>query len=60
MTSNNKRDNEEGEASVRDMGRASWSKETLLIFCDLCIQYAERSKRETRCNNFTKNAMEGA
>ncbi|KAK8996767.1 hypothetical protein V6N11_020266 [Hibiscus sabdariffa] len=26
------------------MTRANWSKENLHLFCDLCIQYAERSK----------------
>ncbi|KAL2921408.1 L10-interacting MYB domain-containing protein [Bienertia sinuspersici] len=35
MASNNQRDYDEGEGSMRD---------TLHIFCDLCIQYAERSK----------------
>uniref|UniRef100_A0A803MZC3 Transposase n=1 Tax=Chenopodium quinoa TaxID=63459 RepID=A0A803MZC3_CHEQI len=41
MAPNNKRDNDETKGGVN---RANWSKETLHVFCDLCIKFAERSK----------------
>ena len=44
MTPNKKRDNEESEGGGKDLSRANWSKKTLHLFCDLCIQYAQRSK----------------
>ena len=44
MAPNKKMDNEESECGGKDLSRANKSIETLHIFCDLCIQYAERSK----------------
>uniref|UniRef100_A0A803LBP0 DDE Tnp4 domain-containing protein n=1 Tax=Chenopodium quinoa TaxID=63459 RepID=A0A803LBP0_CHEQI len=41
MAPNNKRVNDETEGGVN---RANWSKETLHVFCDLCIKFAVRSK----------------
>ena len=49
MTPNMKRDNEESEdggggggGGGGDLSKANWSKETLHLYYDLCIQYAER------------------
>ncbi|KAK8627398.1 hypothetical protein V6N13_135010 [Hibiscus sabdariffa] len=36
--------NEQARDEGKEMTRANWSKENLYLFCDLCIQYAERSK----------------
>ncbi|WCJ18459.1 hypothetical protein M5689_000808 [Euphorbia peplus] len=44
MTPNNKRVNEEIEGEKGDIGHANWSRETLHIFYDLCIHFAEKSK----------------
>ena len=44
MAPNRKRDIEESEGGGKDLSKANWSRETLHLFCDLCIQYAERSK----------------
>ncbi|KAL6569132.1 hypothetical protein OROHE_003413 [Orobanche hederae] len=41
MAPNKKKVNEESEVAI---ARANWSKETLKIFCDICIGNAERSK----------------
>ena len=44
LAPNKKRDNKESEGGGKDLSRANWSKENLHLFCDLCIQYVERSK----------------
>ncbi|KAL2945210.1 L10-interacting MYB domain-containing protein [Bienertia sinuspersici] len=46
MASNKKRISGESETGGKDLSRAKWSKETLHLFCDLCIQYAEKSKEK--------------
>ncbi|KMS96855.1 hypothetical protein BVRB_8g199310 [Beta vulgaris subsp. vulgaris] len=44
MAQNNGRQNKESEGGVKDSNRANWSKEILHLFCDLCIEYAEKNK----------------
>ena len=44
MAPNKKRNNEESDGGGKDLSQANWSKETIHLFCDLCIQYVERSK----------------
>lgn len=34
----------DNEGVGKDVSRANWSKENLHLFCDLCIQFAERGK----------------
>ena len=34
----------ESSQEVEESGRASWSKENILIFCDLCIELVDKSK----------------
>ena len=48
MAPNKKMDNEESEGGGKDLSQAKWSKETLHLLCDLCIQYAKRSKGKRR------------
>ncbi|KAK8626163.1 hypothetical protein V6N13_133815 [Hibiscus sabdariffa] len=36
--------NEQARDEGKEVTRTNWSKENLHLFCDLCIQYAERSK----------------
>ncbi|KAK8549303.1 hypothetical protein V6N13_008979 [Hibiscus sabdariffa] len=44
MAPNKKTYNEQARDEGKEVTRANWSKEDLYLFCDLCIQYAERSK----------------
>ncbi|GMI68704.1 hypothetical protein like AT5G05800 [Hibiscus trionum] len=44
MAPNKKMCNEQVGGDGKEVGRANWSKENLYLFCDLCIQYAEKSK----------------
>ncbi|GMI72825.1 hypothetical protein like AT5G05800 [Hibiscus trionum] len=44
MAPNKKMCNEQVGGDEKEVGRANWSKENLYLFCDLCIQYAEKSK----------------
>ena len=34
----------ESSQEVEESGHASWSKENILIFCDLCIELVDKSK----------------
>jgi len=43
MASSKKGGNENSQ-EVEDIGRASCSKENILIFCDLCIELVDKSK----------------
>ncbi|KAL2892391.1 L10-interacting MYB domain-containing protein [Bienertia sinuspersici] len=44
MAPKKKMPNEDNDCGGRDGSRAMWSKENLYLFCDLCIEFAERSK----------------
>ena len=39
-----KKGGKENSQEVEEIGRASWSKENIMIFCELCMELVDKSK----------------